>query len=116
MLDVTQLATWPAALTGAYKPSLYDKCSSWAGTPTLKLALEVAGDCSITIRPITDLSCSDEGASNTVSALVPRASNGNGVVSGKYTYTYNDLAIRAYYQTTTTIRSLLPTDSTNPVE
>ena len=89
--------------TGSYAIDTLDKCASWnnADAPTTQLALEVAADCSITIKPITDLSCSDPGAVSGQTKLVP--------LTGTYNYTYNDLLIRAYYQTTQRIQMLLPT-------
>lgn len=99
----SELATC-AVSTGAFAIPAYDTCASWKiATPTLKLALEVAGDCSITIKPMADTSCADPGAVNGQTKLVP--------LSGTYGYTYNDLTIRAYYTSATTIRTLLP--STN---
>ncbi|PRW59428.1 serine threonine [Chlorella sorokiniana] len=108
VLSVSQL-NWPANLAAPYKPDIYAKCSSWASTPTLQLALEVAGDCSITIRPITDTSCSDPGAVSGQQIIGQAAGT-------TYQYTYNDLIIRAYYQTSTAIRTQLPTDGATTVK
>lgn len=87
---------------------MWRTCTSWAGTPTLQLALLVNGDCSITVKPITDESCSDPGAVD-----------GELVVGYKpdttYGYSYNDLVIRAYYQTPSAIRSLMPSGATKCV-
>ena len=70
-------------LTGDYELLANTGCTGW-GT-SLKLALEVGGDCSITISPITDTSCAQPSADG-----------------------YNDLLIQAYYTSATAIRSLLP--------
>ena len=84
---------------GNYALPAYASCASWrTGSVTLQLALAVAGDCSITIRPITDTACSEEGAVT-------------GIRSS--TYTYNNIVMRAYYTTTKTVRSLMPSGSTN---
>lgn len=47
-------------------------------------------DCSVDILPMSDTTCSEPGADG---------------------YSYNGLAINAYYQSRTKIRSLLPTDA-----
>jgi len=45
---------------GEYEIKAFTKCSSWkSGSPSLQLAFEVAGDCSIQISPITDPDCAD---------------------------------------------------------
>ncbi|KAI7844392.1 hypothetical protein COHA_002190 [Chlorella ohadii] len=109
----TRLTTCPVNTN--FPIPLWNTCKSWstaAGTLDLKLALAVADDCSITIRPISDKSCADSGAVKDVPALFPRTVNTNGLnADGNYTYTFNDLKIRAYYTSPTTIRTLLP--STN---
>jgi len=102
-----------AAHTGSYAINALDKCASWnsgtAGSITTKLALEVAPDCSITIKPIGDASCADAGAVASQLALFPRTASANGLdADSKYTYTYNDLLIRAYYTAENKIRTLLP--------
>jgi hypothetical protein len=88
-------------LTAAGGVPMWRTCTSWAGTPTLQLALLVNGDCSISVKPITDESCSDPGAvaGEDVVGVTPAVT---------YGYTYNDLVIRAYYQTPKAIRSLMP--------
>ena len=108
ILSLPQLAS--CSLANDYVIPAYRDCASWkTSTVTLQLALEVAGDCSITIRPISDKSCADPGANKTTLALFPRTASQNGMdANEKYTYTYNDLLIRAYYTSTTTIRTLLP--------
>ncbi|PRW59245.1 von Willebrand factor type EGF andpentraxin domain-containing 1 Flags: Precursor [Chlorella sorokiniana] len=98
-----------AAHTGSYAIDMLGKCDLGIGSPTTKLALEVAADCSITIKPIGYAGCSDPGAVNGVLALFPQTLSQNGLDAlSKYTYTYNDLTIRAYYASETTIRTLLP--------
>lgn len=67
-------------------PTIYTACAmSKAAT---KLSVLVGGDCSIAITPIGDASCAMEGAAY-----------------------YAGLRIQAFYQTTTTISSLLPADN-----
>lgn len=93
---------------------MYETCSWNTASASLQLSLYVAGDCSITIKPISDKTCSDPGANATALALQPRTGTNaaNGLdVDGKYLYNYNDLVIHAYYSTKTAIRTLLP--STN---
>lgn len=110
----SKLATCPVH-TGNFLIPAYGQCSTWsAGTgtggadpPSLKLALEVAPDCSITVKPITDTSCADSGAvlaNPAVNKLYPLNT------AQTYAYTYNSLLIRAYYTSTTSIRTLLPSD------
>ena len=97
-------------LGGSYAIPAYGQCATWTtGTVTLQLALEVAGDCSINIKPIGDPTCSDPGANAGATPLFPFIAGQNGVTAlSKYTYDYNALTMRAYYTTTTSIRSLLP--------
>lgn len=97
--DVDALQTTDAG----YGVPAWQKCATWqSGTVTLMLALEVAGDCSINIKPIGDDTCSDPGAVLDAFKLTPLTT------TEKYTYTYNNLVMRAYYTSTTKIRSLLP--------
>lgn len=102
-------------MAGTFPIKIWSTCKSWSqATPTLslKLELEVAGDCSINIRPITDKTCSDPGAVEAALALFPRTASANGLDGqSKYTYTYNDLKIRAYYTAADKIRTLLPSTS-----
>lgn len=96
-------ATACPARTGAtlsYAVPMYDQCASWKTTPTVKLSLYVNGDCSITIKPIGDPLCADPGAVDGENPLAP--------MTTAYDYTYNDLVVRAYYASTTSIRTLLP--------
>lgn len=104
-------------LSASYAIKPYDQCASWHTTPasgkaaTVQLSVLVNGDCSVTISPITDKTCADPGATDTVLALFPRTASINGLdANEKYTYSYNDLLLRAYYTTPTSIRSLLPSD------
>lgn len=90
------------ASTGSYAIPAYETCATWKTTGAVMLALEVAADCSITIKPIGDTSCADPGAVSGQPKLVP-------LTSGNYAYTYNDLLIHAYYTGTKSIRTLLPT-------
>lgn len=91
-------------------------CKSWrdgtkggANPPDVKLALQVADDCSVTISPISDKTCADPGANAGVEASFPCTPNANGLdASSKYTFSYNDLTIRAYYTAANKIRTLLP--------
>lgn len=105
-------------LGGSYAIPAYGQCATWTtGTVTLQLALEVAGDCSITIKPIGDPTCSDPGASLNVAALFPTFKDGNEYINGLnadtgvYLYDYNTLTMRAYYASTTSISSLLPSSA-----
>ena len=90
LTSCTNLNTY---LPAAYQAKAAATCTSWSdATPAnrvLQLALTVAGDCSITIRPTTDTACAEQGAVG-----------------------YNDLTMRAYYATTNTVRSLMPSGST----
>lgn len=102
-------------LSSSYAIKPYDQCDSWKAAPAsgtaaaVQLSLFVNGDCSVTISPISDKTCADPGATTTVLALNPWTANTNGVDgSGNYKYNYNDLLLRAYYTTPTSIRSLLP--------
>ena len=93
-------------LAGSYALPAYGQCASWrTDSVTLQLALTVAGDCSITIRPITDTSCAKEGA------VDGGNDPGAPTVSPANTYTYADLVMRAYYATTKTVRSVLSANS-----
>ena len=80
---------------------IWRSCSWKSGSPTTQLALLINGDCSISIKPITDETCADPGAvaGQKVVGVKPDVT---------YGYTYNDLIVRAYYQTPSTIRSLMP--------
>lgn len=90
VVSVAQMGS--CALANDYAFPMYSKCSSWAGVnPSLKLSLAVAGDCSITISPMTDKSCAEVGANTT----------GAG-------YDYSSLRVRAYYKGTKTLTTLLP--------
>lgn len=85
-------------LSGTYRPPATDVCATWkTGSPTVKLSLWVKGDCSIVVSPITDDSCSDPLKADYDVGGTP--------------YTYGQLQMSAYYQTHTTIRSLLPSPS-----
>lgn len=106
----SKLGTACDALNSAFPIPALGACASWkAGTiggaspPDLKLALEVAGDCSVTIKPIGDTSCADPGAVAGQTKPAP--------LSGTYGYTYNNLTMRAYYTSTKTLRMLLPSDA-----
>ncbi|KAL4447462.1 hypothetical protein ABPG75_004681 [Micractinium tetrahymenae] len=86
-------------LSGAFEVKAWAKCASWAqASPAIRVqfAMEVAGDCSIDIKPITDPACSDPASSD------PASSAG---------YPYSSIRLRAYYTDATTIRSLLPSDA-----
>ncbi len=106
-------------LSNSYAIAPYKQCASWnsgppaAGTSAaLQLSLFVEGDCSVTVSPISDKTCSDPGANTTTAALNPWTASTNGVdASGNYAYTYNDLLLRGYYTTPKAIRSLLPSDA-----
>lgn len=93
------------ATDAGYGIPAWQTCTTWkTGTIALQLVLEVAADCSVSIKPIGDASCADAGAVKDASKLYP-------YTSGTYGYTYNDLVIHAYYTSATTIRSLLPSTS-----
>lgn len=83
---IVSVGSMTCGLTGSYLPAVTDTCDGWGST--LKLALDVEGDCSITVTPITDTSCAEPGATG-----------------------FNDLVVRAYYTTPTTIRSSLPSNA-----
>ena len=112
----TKLGTACDALNSAFPIPALGACKSWrdgtkdgASPPDLKLALQVADDCSVTISPVADKTCADPGANAGVEALFPRTNGTNGLdTSGKYSYSYNDLTIRAYYTASNKIRTLLP--------
>ncbi len=84
ILNVGAVAGTP--LTGSYELKAKTQCTGWGSS--LKLALEVNGDCSITISPITDTACAQPSAPG-----------------------YNDLLMQAYYTSATAIRSLLPSNT-----
>lgn len=91
VLDVTSQLT--CDLSGSYLPPATSVCTTWKtqANPTLQLSLYVKGDCSIVVSPITEDACADP-------------------LKADYTgpYTYGQIQMRAYYQTLTSIRSLLP--------
>ncbi|PSC75080.1 CRAL TRIO domain-containing [Micractinium conductrix] len=79
------------ALAGEYALLAAGKCTSWlAQTPAVRvqLAFEVAADCSVEILPIADPACADPTSPEWPS--------------------YGDIKMSAYYATTDTIRSVLP--------
>lgn len=91
-----------------YRIPIYETCTSWATaatTPTLQLSVYVSADCAVTIRPIGDPLCADAGATEGEVPLKP-------LPATPYSYSYNDLVIHAYYATPTSIRTLLPSNST----
>ncbi|PSC69766.1 pro convertase subtilisin kexin type 5-like [Micractinium conductrix] len=86
------------ALSASYEIKAWTKCLTWkgtapGGTAQLQFALEVAGDCSIDVLLMTDPSpdCSE-----------PLTETPN--------YKYGQLQMRMFYQSTDTIRSVLPSD------
>ncbi|PSC75114.1 multiple epidermal growth factor-like domains 6 [Micractinium conductrix] len=92
ILQVGQMSV--CGLSGSYEVKAHTKCTSWAqAAPTVRvqLALEVAEDCSIDIKPIADPACAD-------------TADATG-------HPYSNIVMRAYYATPTSIRSLLPSAS-----
>ncbi|KAL4427921.1 hypothetical protein ABPG75_002010 [Micractinium tetrahymenae] len=93
ILSVDTMAS--CALAGTYEVKAYTQCGSWANGgaagQALQFAFEVAGDCAIDILPITDPTCAEP-------------------LSQAAGYSYGELQMRAFYDSTTTIRSLLASD------
>lgn len=99
--------------TTDYRIPAYGQCNSWANAasaPALMLSVFVNNDCSVTISPIGDKTCSDPGANDGQTPLLPFTDGFYGVDQGVYEYTYNDLLMHGYYASLTSIRSLLPAD------
>lgn len=100
-----RLGTACDALASVFPIPALSSCTTWkagtkAGPPDLKLALEVAGDCSVDIKPIGDTFCADPLAVAGQAMPAP--------LSGTYSYSYRNLTMRAYYTSTNRVRMLLP--------
>ncbi|KAL4425823.1 hypothetical protein ABPG75_009839 [Micractinium tetrahymenae] len=87
LLSISDAGTLKGGCSATYKPNLTTKCSM---SDTL-LSVFVDYDCSVTITPIFDETCSEPGSTF---------------------YNYNDLAIQGAYVDSTHIRTMLPTAST----
>lgn len=97
IVDVAvQLGT--CALASPYLPPATAVCDWKAATPTLQLSLWVDGTCKVVISPITDKTCSNPLRTDYTFTDAPPGTK----------YSYAQLQMTAYYETTTTIRSLLP--------